>query len=197
MITTLLVDYAGVLTPTANNFPFVEQFHEDYGIAPKELMKLSYTNWDRTATGELDSKFYWENLSKLLNTNTSTLRSRIINTYPLDERIIKLLKKLKQKYTLVLVSNQISDWLEEVIEENNLRDIFDYTANSYEVGASKPDSRIFNYALNLANAKPSEAVFIDDALKNIDAARKLGIHTIQFSNYQDFEKELNEVLETA
>lgn len=197
MITTLLVDYAGVLTPTRNNFPFVEKFYKDYNLSPQELMKITYTNWEKTSIGKLDSKLFWENMAKLLKTDAKVLRSRIMNTYSLDENVISLLKKLKKQYNLVMVSNQINDWLEEVIEINNLRDIFDYTANSYELGVKKPDPAIFKYALNLAGSKPSEAVFIDDALKNIIAAQELGLKTIHFSDFENFEKELNDVLKSA
>lgn len=197
MITTLLIDYAGVLTPTKNNWPFAKQFHKDYGLQPKELMRITYTDWDEVVIDKPDSKIFWRNIAKLLKTDAEVLRSRIMNTFPIDNRMIKLLDGLKSKYTMVLVSNQIRDWLEEVIVENNLRNIFKFTANSYEVGIRKPDPEIFQYALSLSESKAQETVFIDDSVKNIEAAQKLGIHTILFSSFESFEQELNDILETA
>lgn len=197
MITTLLFDYAGVLTPTSNNLPFVNQFHKDYNLKPKELMKITYTDWDKAAVGKMDSKLFWEQIAKILKTDAQVLRRRVIDTFPIDDRVIKLLDELKSQYTMVLISNQIHDWLEEVIAENNLRDIFNFTANSYEVGKRKPDPEIFQYALKVSSSKPHEAVFIDDSPKNIEAAKKLGMHTILFSDFQNFKQELNTILETA
>ncbi len=197
MINTLLVDYAGVLTPTRNNFLFVKQFYEEYGVSPKELMNLTYLDWDKTAIGELDSKSYWERVAKVLEADPEMLRKRVLNTYPIDKRMIDFLKKIKKQYTLVLISNQIYDWLEEVINKNDLRSIFDYTANSYEVGVRKPDPKIFKYALNLTKSMPEETLFIDDSLKNINAAKNLGMQTIRFSNFVKFSKEINILLKTV
>ncbi len=197
MISTLLVDYAGVLTPTKNNLPFAEKYHKEYNLSPETLMELSYTNWEKAATGELNSQLYWEKVASLLKTDPRVLRDRIMSTYPLDKRVITLLEKLTKQYTLVLVSNQIQDWLEEVIDKNSLRTIFNYTANSYEVGVRKPNPKIFKHALNLAESKPREAVFIDDTAKNISAAQELGMQTIQFSNFENFKETLSSLLKTV
>ena len=197
MIKTLLFDYAGVITPTRNNYVFVEKYHKKYKLKPRELMKITYENWEQTADGKLESKLFWNNIAHKLQTTPPTIRRQILSTYPIDKRLIQLLTKLKEKYTLVLVSNQIRDWLEEVIEQNNLREIFDYTVNSYQVGFRKPNSKIFKHALSITGSKPEEAIFIDDAQINITAANKLGINTILFTDYRNFKQELNFLLKNT
>lgn len=197
MIKSLLIDYAGVLTPTKDNYRFVEQFHEEYHIPSKRLMELSYRNWPQSATDKMKSQLYWEKLAELIGTDPKRLRKNIMDTYPLDKKLINYLERMTKQYTLVLVSNQIRDWLEEVIDKNDLNAIFDYTANSYEVGVRKPNHKIFNYALNLIGSKPKETVFVDDMAKNIEAAQELGIHTINYSDFASFERDLNNLLKIA
>ena len=52
---------------------------------------------------------------------------------------------------------------------------------SGEVGLTKPDPRIFEHLLDRFGIEASDAVFIDDAVANVEAAARLGFHTIRFT----------------
>jgi putative hydrolase of the HAD superfamily len=47
--------------------------------------------------------------------------------------------------------------------------------NSSVIGAAKPDPAIFRAALTAAGAEAADALFIDDTLGHVEAARRLGI----------------------
>ena len=68
--------------------------------------------------------------------------------------------------------------------------IFDDYVLSFEAGYMKPDLRIFQIALERAKARAGECVFIDDLEENIEAAAKMGIHTIHFKAQTDLKTEL-------
>ena len=53
---------------------------------------------------------------------------------------------------------------------------------SGEVGLAKPDVRIFELALTRAERRPSQVLFIDDSVANVEAAASLGIHAIPFES---------------
>jgi 2-haloacid dehalogenase len=53
---------------------------------------------------------------------------------------------------------------------------------SGEVGVIKPDPRIFELLIERFTIDPQRAVYIDDVEANIAAARRFGIHAIQFTN---------------
>ena len=58
-------------------------------------------------------------------------------------------------------------------------DLFDVVLDSSEIGIRKPDPRIFEQALlALGECPPDRAVFLDDYVGNVDAARALGLHAI-------------------
>ena len=61
---------------------------------------------------------------------------------------------------------------------------------SYEVGAPKPDRRIFLAALDRAGAEPGEAVFVDDQEIHVEAAAAMGIDAFRFLNPYHFLAEL-------
>ena len=63
---------------------------------------------------------------------------------------------------------------------------------SHEVGAAKPDRKIYEAVQNITGEKPEAHLFIDDIEENVDGARSLGWDGIQFTGYDnlisEFEK---------
>ena len=52
---------------------------------------------------------------------------------------------------------------------------------------------IYQILLERYNIEPITAVFIDDSLPNIEAARSLGIHGIHFQSAAQLQKELQDL----
>ena len=64
---------------------------------------------------------------------------------------------------------------------------------SCEVKQIKPEPEIYKTVLGRYNLEPSETVFLDDRAENCEAARKLGIHAIQFKNFKQAAGELEKL----
>jgi HAD superfamily hydrolase (TIGR01509 family) len=56
---------------------------------------------------------------------------------------------------------------------------------------SKPHREIYQLALDISQRQAEECVFIDDRLLNLECARQLGLHTIQFLNAAQLENDLH------
>ena len=54
----------------------------------------------------------------------------------------------------------------------------------------KPDHRIYRCLMDRYGLVPSECVFTDDLLKNIEAAKETGLNAVQFTNYEDVKNTL-------
>lgn len=54
----------------------------------------------------------------------------------------------------------------------------------------KPSAELFNILLRRNNLTATESVFVDDSVKNVDAARALGLHAIHFKSADALEQEL-------
>ena len=61
---------------------------------------------------------------------------------------------------------------------------------SCEVQQIKPEADIYETLLSRFGLKPEESVFLDDRPENCEAARKLGIHAIEFHDLKQAAKEL-------
>jgi len=69
---------------------------------------------------------------------------------------------------------------------------FDEAVISGHVGAVKPDPRIFEVLFERVGRPPEELLFVDDQLKNIEAAQALGMPAIHFRPGVDLEGELKQ-----
>ena len=57
-------------------------------------------------------------------------------------------------------------------------------------GVIKPDPAIFRLLLSRCGLQADRAVFVDDTLKNVEAAGRLGFHSVHFSNAPRLRREL-------
>ncbi|WP_233141142.1 HAD family hydrolase [Aggregatibacter actinomycetemcomitans] len=55
---------------------------------------------------------------------------------------------------------------------------------------AKPDPRIFNLLIERYHLNPQHTVFIDDNLRNVEGARNVGLHTLQFTHAQKLKQDL-------
>jgi putative hydrolase of the HAD superfamily len=58
--------------------------------------------------------------------------------------------------------------------------LFDQVISSHDVGAAKPDPAIFRVALERLGAAAADAVFVDDLIGHVEAARALGFTGVHF-----------------
>lgn len=98
-------------------------------------------------------------------------------------KVHKLIKKLKEKFTVVLISNINKLHYDYLIKEYAIFEEFDKHVLSCEVGARKPDPLIYRKALKEAGADIKEAVYIDDREDLVKQGKALGIKSICFKNY--------------
>jgi putative hydrolase of the HAD superfamily len=101
-----------------------------------------------------------------------------------------LLESLASRYRLMLLSNTNPIHFDMVKANYPLLRHFHDCVLSYEAGALKPSPKIFQVALERAQCQPEECFFTDDILINIDAARKHGMHAVQFQSAAQLEVEL-------
>jgi putative hydrolase of the HAD superfamily len=106
-----------------------------------------------------------------------------------DQQLVRLVRRLRKRYQTAIISNA-NDTLMNTLAGYGLLDEFDLVVGSAYEGVMKPDPAIYWRALEKLGRTPEETVFIDDAPRNIDAARALGMAVVLFTPQTDLEKEL-------
>jgi glucose-1-phosphatase len=101
-----------------------------------------------------------------------------------------LLEDLRSRYRLLALSNTNPIHFAMLQEAYPLlRHFHDYVL-SYQVGAAKPEAKIYQEAIARAQCAPGECFFTDDLAVNIEAARELGMEAVQFFSAEQLEGEL-------
>jgi putative hydrolase of the HAD superfamily len=95
------------------------------------------------------------------------------------------------KYFMGTINNESRELNLNRIEKFGLRDIFRLFVSSCFVGLRKPESGIYQLAIDIAQVNPEECCFIDDRAANLESPAKLGMRTIQMQALEQLRKDLS------
>ena len=72
------------------------------------------------------------------------------------------------------------------LSRSNIDKYFKTVTNSEQVGVKKPNPKIFNYAIKIAETKANQSIMIGDNLEaDILGAKYIGMDTIYFNIHND------------
>ena len=185
-VKNIIFDLGGVILnidygQTANAFKKigVANFDEIYSQAKQVQV------FDKLETGELTPDEFREYMKEIVPSLQLSDIDKAWNAMLLDlpASRIDLLKKLKKKYRLFLLSNTneihikcFRKIIESSFGENIFDAIFENQYYSSEIGMRKPNPECFQYVLEKNGMEPSETLFIDDSIQHVEGARKLKIN---------------------
>jgi putative hydrolase of the HAD superfamily len=95
---------------------------------------------------------------------------------------MRILQELaaSEQVELAMLNNEARELNDYRIERFALGLYFDVFLSSCYLGLRKPDTKIFEVALDVLQRDPEEVAFIDDREQNCAAAQALGIHAIRY-----------------
>lgn len=105
---------------------------------------------------------------------------------------VEILKKLidSKKYQVLALTNWSADTFPKALQHFEFLHWFDGIVVSGEENTRKPFHDIYQILFERYNVTPSEAIFIDDNTKNIEAGNELGLNCINFKSPADLAQEL-------
>lgn len=196
-IRAVFFDLGGVLLRTEFQAPR-QRLAERLGMEYDDLDKVVFDSDSgaRAAVGEITADEHWISVLKRLKQPASELeaiRREFFAGDVLDRTLLDYLRSLRGRYKTGLISNAWGDLRDYIVREK-FEDAFDAMVISAEVGAAKPDPRIFEIALEKLGVKPQEAVFVDDFLVNIEGCKKVGMKGIHFKDAESTLQQLKKLL---
>jgi epoxide hydrolase-like predicted phosphatase len=199
-IKAVIFDLGGVLVRT--EFPEVrQQLEQRLGFPRGTLGQTVWggEDWEMAQIGRISYEEYWRRVGDALGLSTEQeivgFRREYFSGDRVDEELVSLIKELRLRYKIGLLSNapdRLGLWLDE---EWGIKDLFDSVVYSAQVGVAKPDPSMFHLSLDELDVTPSEALFIDDYSRNIDAALALGILAIRFTSTKALKQELRQYVD--
>jgi putative hydrolase of the HAD superfamily len=107
--------------------------------------------------------------------------------------MLELLQEVKSRNPLrvIAISNEGRELTDYRVKQFSLASVIDFFVSSCYVHLRKPDVEIFEMALNLAQAKPEESIYLDDRSLFVEIAASLGMHAIQHRSLNETRSQLN------
>lgn len=184
MIRAVIFDFFGVLCSDG----YWKSVKKDFRH-PEKFGELSHD----ASRGVLS----WEQfLAKLSNETgrSSEELGALFEKEQINPELFSYMDDIHKEYQTALLTNASHEYINSLTEKVELDNIFDEIIISSEIGLAKPDPRIYHYALEKLNRSPSETVFVDDTVKHIEAAKKIGITPILYQNFPQFKKDFEQLL---
>ncbi|MFZ5883524.1 MAG: HAD family hydrolase [Chloroflexota bacterium] len=187
-IKAVFFDLGGVILRTEFQAPR-QHLAERLGMDYDDIEKIVFGGGAngsaaRASLGEITEEEHWRNVMKTLKLPVSDyerIRDEFFAGDVLDHSLLNFLRSIKPKVKTGLISNAWSG-LRAFIVREKFDDAFHHMVISAEVKAAKPDPKIYQIALEQAQVRASEAVFVDDFIENVEACRKLGMKGIHFKD---------------
>ncbi|RAR74290.1 YjjG family noncanonical pyrimidine nucleotidase [Flavobacterium aciduliphilum] len=100
----------------------------------------------------------------------------------LFEGTIEVLEYLQPKYKLHIITNGFQEVQDGKMKNSGITRYFQTVTNSEMAGVKKPNPKIFEYALNAANASKESSIMIGDCIDaDVNGALEFGIDAIHFN----------------
>ncbi len=133
--------------------------------------RFALTFWDMGLDAEL--------APSALADDYLSISPRKTNLFPHAHEVLTY---LSAKYTLHIITNGFEEAQHIKMQESKLIPYFQEVIISEHTGFRKPDSKIFDYAMNKTGAKAEDSMMIGDGLEvDILGARNVGWDTIYFN----------------
>ena len=204
-IRNIIFDLGGVLL----NLDFDNTFKafEDLGVKDfRQYFQQSHSNplFAALETGKIDPLGFYDGFRQATGLDlTNEAIARAWNAMLLNFRDASMayLDSLKAGYRIFLLSNTNQIHLEAFrgihfrqYGNHGFDDHFEKAWYSHELGLRKPHTECYQSVLEIHHLTPSETLFVDDTLINIEGARKAGIKTLHLLSGQLIENEMPSLL---
>lgn len=181
-ITHLFTDLGGVLLTNGWDRGLRKLVASQFAIDPAEMDERHHLTYDTYEAGKISLSVY---LHRVVFWQPRPFTEEAVVSFMLEQakcfpEMIEMYKRIKERYGLkvVVVSNEGRELTVDRIERFNLKELVDIFVVSSFVHFRKPDEDIFHIALDVAQARPDEVVYVDDRHMFAEVASQLGMHEI-------------------
>lgn len=189
MIRAIIFDCFGVLVGRG--------FAETYRLAGGDPLKDAQFIEDTLGQANLgllpESEFH-QAMSEKLGISEAEFHEAMTKAELPNQELLTYIARLHKTYKTAVLSNANIGVLERKIDPEVLRSTFDAIVISAEVGRVKPDPEIYELAAQKLGVQPADCVFIDDHGSYCQAAEAVGMRTILYRSFTQFQADLESEL---
>jgi len=198
MIRAIVIDFGRVISRQKPPSLF-RRYEEDLGMEPDTINAVMFDSqaWQDALLGRKTADQFWQTIGPELGLKNPAEIDAFRRRYHADEAInhdvVNLLRRFYGRYQLAVLSNN-PPGLDQWLHDWGIRDLFDVVFCSGDEGLVKPDAASYQAVLQRLRVRPEEAVFIDDTLDHVLAARRLGLRGVLFTTAEALEEQLADLV---
>ena len=186
-VTSLLLDIGGVLLTNGWDRHGRQKAADRFGLDYAYMDERHHLTFDTYEMGKLSLDQYLDRVIFFKErpfTREQFRRFMFAQSEPFAP-MIEMMRALKRRYGLkiVAVSNEGRELTEHRIHTFALNSFIDTFISSCFVHFRKPDEDIYRLALDTAQIKAEEALYIDDRRMFVQVAESLGIRGLHHKDY--------------
>lgn len=196
-VKTIIFDIGGVLVDL--DFERCIESFRALGVEGAENLVSCYHPvefFGELERGEIDTaEFYnrmreWSGMPTLSDDEICRAYRSLLVGIPVEK--LRMIKSLRERGFQVLALSNINEVMLPPIfdffkaDSLEVNDYFDHLYLSFEMGVMKPNRRIYEMLIEESGIVPSESLFIDDGIHNIEAAREMGMQVYLATAREDF-----------
>ena len=179
-----------------------EKYLDSFGFPKEKRDKIAKAvfeseTWNERDRSSEDEQYYVDKMIKDAPEYADDIREVMRRSGETIERMDYAetwVRYLKDKgYHVYILSNYATYTLEKTEEELTFLKYVDGAVFSCQVKQIKPEPDIYQTLIKRYNLDPQKSVFLDDRKENCEAARKQGIHAIQFESFKQAAAELEKL----
>ncbi len=109
-----------------------------------------------------------------------------------DQALLAFIAETRARtdYKMGLLSNSNAHMLSAYFEPGEVGRYFDAAVLSGDVGMAKPEAAFYRLIAHKLSVDPSACIMIDDRAEYCDGARRVGMQTIEYHDFDQFQTEL-------
>lgn len=178
----LAFDLMGVIFPNINrgSRANIKHLHSTLPNPPFTFEEL-YSRYDKLVRGHITEKTFWQQIDEDIST---AIRTQFLDRYEFYSKTEQMITHFSKKHTCVVLSNHPAEWVNCLDAKFSFMKKFDHMFISGKTGVKKPDTQSYRNVWQYYNVQPENVTLIDDQLKNLKPAKKLGLRTV-FVNVHD------------
>jgi putative hydrolase of the HAD superfamily len=152
--------------------------------APPDVIEAVYWHYnDEVCRGSMSLSDFNEKLAERLKVDHIKWQDYYLETVEPIMQMHELVQWTAERYKTGLLTNIMPGLLSAMRRDHQLPSVqYDAVIDSSEVGAIKPEAKIFEIAQERAGCSPEEILLIDDSRVNLMAAEKMGWHVLWFDD---------------
>ena len=195
-VKAVILDYGDVLTysPRAEEWSrMASVFRLDPGVF-RQLWGRDRLAYDR---GDISFDGYWSKLADDAGVKLDPEHLRKVGEWDLEmwahinPTMVEWVEQIRSSGIKTgLLSNMPHEMIRYSRQNYGWLKLFDHTTFSADVRLVKPEEGIYRHSLEGVAVAASEALFVDDKQLNVEGARAVGMHAVQFSSVKKFRDDL-------